>query len=195
MTFTSRQVEALTGVTYRRLDHWCREGIVGERPGGSGSKRRWTDNDVRALRVLAAAADVGPGRRGDRGGLEIPTLRTMATHYAAAGYPDHGFMVVSGGVAEYLPTASRLFAFCAAHGAAVVVDLAVAVPAPAPRSQGGRVGAGSGAAGPSAVGRGGPPPRVRPTAAAGHPPAPAGSTPANANDPRGPVLADSHEGR
>jgi hypothetical protein len=45
----------LAGITYRKVDYWCRQGVLGEehrRPIGSGQHRRLTALDVTALRAI-----------------------------------------------------------------------------------------------------------------------------------------------
>jgi hypothetical protein len=48
MTFSSKEVCALTGVNYRRLDHWARSHIEGQKSfaGGPGSRRSWSWDDI-----------------------------------------------------------------------------------------------------------------------------------------------------
>lgn len=44
------------GVSYRQVDHWCRVGVLGERlqhVGGSGKRRKFTDDEVLRLVILA----------------------------------------------------------------------------------------------------------------------------------------------
>lgn len=51
-TVSSPDACRLVGCTYRNLDHWCRNGALGERlclPGGGGSRRRWSSSDLEAL--------------------------------------------------------------------------------------------------------------------------------------------------
>lgn len=62
-TLSSNEVSRLVGVTYRQLDYWCRTGLV--RPHvvahGSGSRRRWSKDDVERVRRLAIAARLCSG--------------------------------------------------------------------------------------------------------------------------------------
>lgn len=58
-TFTSAQVCALAGCTYRQLDYWTRLGLVsvsGSPACGSGSRRAFTPADVEQVKVIAARA-------------------------------------------------------------------------------------------------------------------------------------------
>lgn len=54
------QVAQATGVTYRMLDHWCRCGYIdGQEPWtGSGSRRRWTPEQVARVEQLARASKI-----------------------------------------------------------------------------------------------------------------------------------------
>lgn len=64
---TTRQVQMLTGASYRQLDHWVRRGYVGDpdAPHGSGIRRCWTPDEVRRADVLMRLSQLGvltPGR-------------------------------------------------------------------------------------------------------------------------------------
>jgi hypothetical protein len=54
--FSSNAVMAITGATYKQLDHWTRTGLL--RPvnalPGSGMQREWRPIDVRAVAALVA---------------------------------------------------------------------------------------------------------------------------------------------
>ena len=55
---SAREVCALTGVSYRQLDYWCRRGYAAASIGdgwGSGSARRFNDADLARVRELVAA--------------------------------------------------------------------------------------------------------------------------------------------
>lgn len=48
------------GITYRKLDYWCREGVLGEEhqvPAGSGHSRQLTDLDVAALQAIGRVSE------------------------------------------------------------------------------------------------------------------------------------------
>lgn len=47
--YTSAEVIALTGCTYRQLDYWARLGLLTDTAHGSGSSRRFTFADVEAI--------------------------------------------------------------------------------------------------------------------------------------------------
>ncbi len=60
--FRGTQVCAVVGITYRQLDYWARTGLL--RPSiadatGSGSKRRYSYNDVVELKVIKRLLDAG----------------------------------------------------------------------------------------------------------------------------------------
>lgn len=50
---TSQEAATLAGVTYRQLDYWTRIGLVApaQTARGSGTARRWSPEDILALRV------------------------------------------------------------------------------------------------------------------------------------------------
>jgi hypothetical protein len=54
-TYTSQEVCALSGITYRMLDYWCRTGriAVKDDASGSGTRRRWTQAELDALILCA----------------------------------------------------------------------------------------------------------------------------------------------
>lgn len=65
-TYSTPEVCALTGVSYRMLDYWVRSGAVLPLVAGSGhdyQDRRWDDNDLATVRVLAALAEHGYAMR------------------------------------------------------------------------------------------------------------------------------------
>ena len=60
--FGGKQVLAIVGITYRQLDHWARTGLL--RPSlcdakGSGSRRRYSYDDVVQLKVIKKLLDGG----------------------------------------------------------------------------------------------------------------------------------------
>ena len=57
--YTSSEVCALAGVTYRQLDYWTRVGIVApsiSAAAGHGSRRAWSAADVAAVAAVGEAA-------------------------------------------------------------------------------------------------------------------------------------------
>lgn len=60
-TYNSYDVCHMTGVSYRQLDYWIRCGAFHpyREAAGSGTQRRYTDDDIRILRVLARLAHLG----------------------------------------------------------------------------------------------------------------------------------------
>ena len=66
--YTSAEVAALAGVSYRQVDYWVRAGLlrtVSPRSRGRASSRRFHPVEVNVARVVAAlhAVGVGEGRR------------------------------------------------------------------------------------------------------------------------------------
>lgn len=57
-TYTSMQVLAMTGCTYRQLDWWCRQGHIPGQPEviGSGNRRSFTSAQVKRVKLLAKAS-------------------------------------------------------------------------------------------------------------------------------------------
>ena len=59
-TYTTVEVVALTGASYRRIDYWARMGYI---PGqyeatGSGHKRYWTEEQIDRVRLLMMASEL-----------------------------------------------------------------------------------------------------------------------------------------
>lgn len=56
MTFSTLEVSVLTNVSYRQLDYWLRKGYISilEDAEGSGSRRRWTLEEINQLRRVLA---------------------------------------------------------------------------------------------------------------------------------------------
>ncbi len=60
--FGARAVLALTGITYRQLDHWARTGLVRSsvrQASGRGSRRVYSFSDLVALRVVGQLREAG----------------------------------------------------------------------------------------------------------------------------------------
>jgi len=61
VSYTAEQVCKATGLTYRQLDHWVRQGYVdlpNARP-GSGMPRTFTDHQLDRFGVIKALTDAG----------------------------------------------------------------------------------------------------------------------------------------
>jgi DNA-binding transcriptional MerR regulator len=56
--FTSKEMVALTGATYRQIDYWCRKGLIPghTEPVGSGGRRRFSEEDLRRARLILLAS-------------------------------------------------------------------------------------------------------------------------------------------
>lgn len=61
-SFSSRQLCAAAGISYRQLDYWCRQGYISPSISpahGSGSWRRFSNFDVACARTLGRLAALG----------------------------------------------------------------------------------------------------------------------------------------
>lgn len=61
---SSPQACQASGITYRQMDYWVRTGLITPSFGeaqGSGTSRRWSPEDVVALRVVAELMERGAG--------------------------------------------------------------------------------------------------------------------------------------
>lgn len=79
----SPKVCALVGISYRQIDYWARIGLVVPslgRADGSGTHRRYSDADVRVLRVVKMLLGAGLALHAVRS--VIGTLDTNAVGYA-----------------------------------------------------------------------------------------------------------------
>lgn len=60
---TSEEAAERAGVTFRQLDYWVTQGIVTPtewlNEGGSGSRRRWSDEDITRIATAAELKDLG----------------------------------------------------------------------------------------------------------------------------------------
>jgi len=83
--FGGKQVLAIVGITYRQLDHWARTGLL--RPSlcdakGSGSRRRYSYDDVVQLKVIKKLLDGGQSLQAAR--KVIDRLRLEGESVASA---------------------------------------------------------------------------------------------------------------
>jgi len=72
--FGARAVLALTGISYRQLDHWARTGLVHasvRKAAGRGSRRVYSFSDLVALRVVGQLRETG---------LSVQTIRKAVTY-------------------------------------------------------------------------------------------------------------------
>lgn len=56
-TVSSRRAAVIAGVSYRQIDYWARLGYIrstGAGAAGSGSRRRWTLDDVQRIAAVSA---------------------------------------------------------------------------------------------------------------------------------------------
>lgn len=115
------QVCKIVGITYRQMDYWVRTGLV--RPSvadahGSGTRRRWSDDDVRQLIVIKRMLDAGVSLMTVR--EVLPVVREMHA----------GFLVVGPRPAFVAPAAELVEALRGT--VATVIDLAVEIPSSNP---------------------------------------------------------------
>lgn len=90
--FTNGFVRRTAGISYRRLDYWCRAGLLGDdKATGSGHDRRFTAADVRTAVVLARLTEHMPGVSLDQFG---PLVRDWCTA-ADADPAEHGIALTS----------------------------------------------------------------------------------------------------
>ena len=76
--YSPGEVRRYTGISYRQLDHWAREGVVVpsvSSAAGSGTRRRYSFRDILAIRVVKRLTDAGVSFRNVR--LAVQTLRQL----------------------------------------------------------------------------------------------------------------------
>ena len=80
-TFGKKAVVALTGLTYRQIDHWARTGVVipFKAGAGKGTRREYTFKDLVALRVARKFKEVD--------GISLQKIR-KAVAYLRKNFPD-----------------------------------------------------------------------------------------------------------
>lgn len=103
----------LARISYRQLDYWCRIGILTPsvtEAAGSGSRRRYSLEDVRCLAVLRAITSTG---------IPVSSLATVVEELRRPGGSWDGLLFVS-------PSGQvgRSLAVLGADGLALVIDLA-----------------------------------------------------------------------
>lgn len=61
-SYSSKDAAAKAGATYRQLDYWVRKGLIApsiREAEGHGTRRRWSTMDVRRIRVIVKALEMG----------------------------------------------------------------------------------------------------------------------------------------
>lgn len=89
--FTSDEVCDLTGVTYRQLDCWTTAGVITPTvpARGSGSRRRFTEDDVLLVALAARLAELGCPLRTVAGAVAMMAGRPPGQwHGTLIVYPD-----------------------------------------------------------------------------------------------------------
>lgn len=107
MIHTVTEVLKRTGISYRQLDYWCRIGVVRPTIGanGSGSKRIFSDEDIKDIELLGLLSDEFHGRVPN---LErwVPIIHARRTYGDKADYlvfnDDHVMAVKAKELGEVL---------------------------------------------------------------------------------------------
>jgi DNA-binding transcriptional MerR regulator len=77
---------AVVGITYRQLDYWARTDLL--RPSreahGSGSRRVYSEDDIRILRIIKAMLDLG---------ISLHVVRRVVEGFDGTA-PEHGSLLV-----------------------------------------------------------------------------------------------------
>lgn len=87
--FSSVEACGLANVTYRQLDYWARTGLVTPtvRSQGSGSRRRYTFEEVQILSLVGKMSKIGV-----RFGLIKKSVALLKTELSAS---SEGFLLIS----------------------------------------------------------------------------------------------------
>lgn len=88
-SFLARDVVAIAGITYRRLDHWTRSGLVhasGHPTTGHGDARWYRDTDVVRIACVAALLN---------GGVDFADIRRNLDVYIEQGRMERGTVTVT----------------------------------------------------------------------------------------------------
>lgn len=121
-----------SGLTYRRLDYWCRREVLGEltpTARGSGTQRVWTADAVHALTVCRRVADcVTPDVGTDP--LVVPspsfpldTLRHVVRELIDRRFPVAGYLLTCGDLAVWCPDLTAAAVVIEAGGAWIATAL------------------------------------------------------------------------
>ncbi|WP_420637914.1 MerR family transcriptional regulator [Candidatus Poriferisocius sp.] len=90
--FSSPQTIEIVGITYRQLDYWTRTGLVrstAQEADGSGSRRRYSYNDLLELKLIKRLLDEGIGLRRVREVFEY-LREELGENVASADLVIHG---------------------------------------------------------------------------------------------------------
>lgn len=107
--YRAPEICRMTGITYRQIDFWARTGILVpsiEDANGSGTRRRYSETDLRALKAIKLLLD---------GGLSLQSARWVGTLVASIGLDAAGFIVITGDRAHLALTSYEL-AECVGQG-------------------------------------------------------------------------------
>lgn len=120
-----------SGLTYRRLDYWCRVGVLGEMTPsarGSGSQRIYTVDAVHALAVCARVADCATPDLPDHGidsrmtgTIPLRLLQRVVGALVEHRFPVGGYLLVCGDDARWTPFVEGVADVLGSEGGAWVV--------------------------------------------------------------------------
>lgn len=80
--YSTTDVSDLTGVSYRQMDYWIRTGLIcpSVHPAhGSGSRRRFSEEDFRQVRLVKAMLDAGWSLQKVREVIEFVPKEALST--------------------------------------------------------------------------------------------------------------------
>jgi DNA-binding transcriptional MerR regulator len=60
-SYSSKRAAALAGVTFRKLDYWSRTGVLPDTAAGSGSRRRFSSDEVLLMAIVEEAQSADNG--------------------------------------------------------------------------------------------------------------------------------------
>lgn len=104
--YTTKQVERIVGLTYRRLDYWARTDLLKPsvaQAAGSGSRRAYSYRDLVQLRVVKDLADRG---------VSLSQIRKIFQNHRhlIGDAPGGGRLIISGGEVFYMSDDDDLIA-------------------------------------------------------------------------------------
>ncbi len=78
---TTKDVQAISGATFKQLDYWCRRGWIPDMPTeiGTGNRRVWTQEAVDVAKFLVSASSLCTAER------DLPAIADFVRRAAEAG--------------------------------------------------------------------------------------------------------------
>lgn len=106
-TLTTNEALIRSGVSYRRLDYWCRVGVFDVIPRfepnpGSGTSRRWSVEHVQALTVCGRLAEAFTDDTAWPKNVPTRALAHAVNALVRDDFPTSGVLIVTGDDAEWL---------------------------------------------------------------------------------------------